>query len=87
MIELDLYYPSVCLSVRLSETTTCINSISFLFKAKHKNNCFMIHEILKYEKKKFLMEKMGNSMAKPQQCLENTVLCRGWGRGDLNLLR
>ena len=28
-------------------------------KAKHKNMCFIIHEILKYEKNNILMEKMG----------------------------
>ena len=44
----------------MNKTTTCINSISFfIFKAKHKNMCFMIHEILKYENIFILMEKMG----------------------------
>ena len=33
-----------------------------------------MHEILKYEKKNILMEKIRvNNIAKPQQCLENLV--------------
>ena len=31
----------------------------FIFKAKHKNMSFMMHEILKYENIFILMEKMG----------------------------
>ena len=53
----------------------------FIFKAKHKNMCFMIPEILKYENIFILMEKMGKQYSPfeiPQQCLE--ILCRGLGR-------
>ena len=31
----------------------------FIFKAKHKNMCFMLHEILEYENIFISMEKMG----------------------------
>ena len=54
--------------------------------AKHKNMCFMIHEILKYENIFILMEKMGKQYS--QTALKSPTMfrkyCVGVGEeGDL----
>ena len=73
----------------MNRKTTCINSISN--KAKYKNKCFMIHEILKYEEKKIiLMEKMGKQYS--QTPLKSQTMFRKYCVGvgeerDLSLLR
>ena len=58
--------------------------------AKHKNMCFMIHEILKCENIFILMEKMGKQYSQPP--LKSPTMfrkyCVGVGEeGDLSLLR
>ena len=60
--------------------------LKIIFKAKHKNVCFMIHEIFKYENIFILMEKMGKQYS--QTPLKSPTMfrkyCVGVGEeGDL----
>ena len=49
--------------------------------------CFMIHDILKYEKKKIDGED-GKTNPNPFQIPNNVkkILCRGWGRGGFKFV-